>query len=264
MKLDGKTIVITGAGAPNGIGAALARRFKAAGAAHLFLADIDEAGVKAVAEEVGGVGIGVDVTDEDQIKALVAQAEQDGNGVDLMCSNAGIALSDGPGAGVEGASNADWERSWQVNLMAHVYAARACLPGMISQGGGYFLHTASAAGLLSQIGSATYSVTKHAAIGFGESLAITHANQGIKVSLLCPQGVVTNMTAGASGDKDAAAADGMITPEELADCVVDGLNQESFLILPHPQVKDYMQGKTANYDRWIGGMIRFRDKLLGG
>ncbi|MEN8722937.1 MAG: SDR family oxidoreductase [Alphaproteobacteria bacterium] len=264
MKLDGKTIVITGAGAPNGIGAALARRFKAAGAANLYLADIDEAGVKAVAEEVGGIGMGCDVTDEAQVKALIERAENETAGIDLMCSNAGIALMDGPNAGVEGSSNEDWERAWQVNLMAHVYAARACLPGMIGRGGGYFLHTASAAGLLSQIGSATYSVTKHAAVGFGESLAIAHGHQGIKVSLLCPQGVVTNMTAGASGDKDAAAADGMITPEELADCVVQGIDDESFLILPHPQVKDYMQGKTADYDRWIGGMIRFRNKLAGG
>ena len=261
MNLSGKTVVITGAGAKNGIGAALARRFKAEGAAHLFLADIDEAGVKAVADEVGGVGIGCNVANEDEVKALIERAEKDGDGIDLMCSNAGIAIGDGAGNGVEGATNEQWERSWQVNLMAHVYAARACLPAMIARGEGYFLHTASAAGLLSQIGSATYSVTKHAAIGFGESLAITHGHQGIKVSLLCPQGVVTNMTAGASEVKDAAAADGMITPEELADCVVKGLDEETFLILPHPQVKDYMQRKTGDYDRWISGMARFRAKL---
>jgi short-subunit dehydrogenase len=154
-----------------------------------------------------------------------------------------------------------WALGWGVNVMAHVYAARAALPGMIARGEGYFLNTVSAAGLLSQIGSAVYSTTKHAAVGFAESLAITHRNQGIRVSILCPQAVDTPMLGGARGSQN---IDGVLTPEQVADSVVQGMGNESFVILPHEKVLTYMRGKTFDYDRWIGGMARLRDKVMAG
>lgn len=260
MELNGKIAVITGGG--NGIGAALARRFHAEGAQHIVVADLDMKGAKAVADEIGGLAVACDVSVESEIQALVERTENELGRIDLFCSNAGIAISDAPDMGATSAPNDAWEKCWHVNTMAHVYAARACLPAMIARGEGYFLHTVSAAGLLSQIGSATYSVTKHAAIGFGEALAIAHGDQGIKVSLLCPQGVDTAMIAGS----DASAPqnrDGIISPEQLADSVIAGLRQESFLILPHPQVKDYMAAKVSNYDRWIGGMRKLRRSITG-
>jgi len=158
------------------------------------------------------------------------------------------------------ATNQDWQTIWEVNVMSHVYAARAVLPGMIERGEGYLLNTSSAAGLLSQIGSAPYSTTKHASIGFAESLAITHGDQGIRVSVLCPQGVATPMTEGK--EHSPQAGDGMLQPSEVAESVIQGLEEERFLILPHPQVLTYMQRKTSDYDRWLGGMRRFRRKFI--
>src|SRR5438874_6842012 len=182
MQLRGKAVVITGGG--NGIGAALCRRFAAEGARRIVSADIDGAAAEKVAMEVGGVAMGVDVADEAQVRELVTKAGD----IDLFCSNAGISVA----GGVE-VSDADWERIWSVNVKAHLYAARAVLPGMLARGGGYLLHTVSAAGLLTQIGSAPYSVTKHAALALAEWLAITYGDRGIKVSCLCPQGVRTDM-----------------------------------------------------------------------
>jgi short-subunit dehydrogenase len=176
----------------------------------------------------------------------------------LFCGNAGISIPDADGLAA-GASNADWTRIWEINVMSHVYAARALVPAMVARGSGYLLITASAAGLLSQIGSAPYSVTKHAAIGFAESLAITHGEQGIQVSVLCPQGVVTAMTRG-QGDTP-QAGDGMLQPEDVAHSVIEGLADGRFLILPHPQVLTYMQRKTGDYDRWLRGMQKFRRKF---
>lgn len=256
MRLEGRVAVITGAA--NGIGAALARRFSTEGARALVLADVDTAHLAAVAEEVGGLALHCDVTDPKAIEHLVESAERDAGPIDLFCSNAGIAL---PG-GVESPDD-DWRRCIDVNLMAHVWATRAVVPRMISRGGGYLLHTASAAGLLTQLGSATYSVTKHGVVALAEWLAITHGDQGIKVSVLCPQAVRTNMIAGLE-EGGVAGVNGVIEPEEVAEAVVDGLADERFLILPHPQVLDYYRRKGDDYDRWINGMRRLQSRFLGG
>jgi short-subunit dehydrogenase len=202
-----------------------------------------------------------DVTQESDILSLIASTEEQLGPIDLFCSNAGIGLSDPDRDNAASASNADFERNWQVHVMAHVYAARALLPGMVERRSGYLLNTVSAAGLLSQIGSATYSASKHAGIGFAEHLAIAHKDHGIKVSVLCPQAVRTAMI-GDEPEKGSASVDGIITVEELAEAVVKGLAAESFLILPHPVVLDYMRRKTSDYDRWIGGMAKLRRKLF--
>jgi NAD(P)-dependent dehydrogenase (short-subunit alcohol dehydrogenase family) len=250
MLLRGKTVVVTGGG--NGIGAALCRRFAAEGARHVLCADIDAAAAEKVANDIGCLGIGVDVADEAQVRGLVAAAGE----IDLFCSNAGIIVS----GGVE-VDDADWERIWSINVKVHLYAARAVLPGMLARGGGYLLHTVSAAGLLSQIGSAPYSVTKHAALALAEWLAITYGDRGIKVSCLCPQGVRTNMLLGADGPGNFLLA-GSISPEEVAEAVVQGLADERFLILPHPEVAEYFRRKASDYDRWLRGMRRLQSTVL--
>lgn len=256
MDISGATIVITGAA--NGIGAAMARRFAAEGARGMVLGDLDESALASVAADVDAAGCTAiarrcDVAVEADVAALVAAADQIGP-LDLVCSNAGIGI----GGGVE-VPDDDWRRIIDVNLMAHVYAARAALPGMIERGSGYLLNTASAAGLLTQIGSAPYAVTKHAAVALAEWLSVTHGHQGIRVSVLCPQAVRTNMTAGSEGG-GVAGVDGMIEPEEVAEAVVAGLAAESFLVLPHPKVLDYMRRKTDDYDRWLAGMRRLQTR----
>ena len=253
MRLEGKVAVVTGAA--NGIGAALARRFAAEGARALVLADLDEVNLAAVAQEVGGLALLCDVTDPSAIERLVDAAERDAGPIDLFCSNAGVVV---PG-GVESPDEV-WRRCLDVNVMAHVWAARAVVPRMISRGGGYLLNTASAAGLLTQLGSATYSVTKHAAVALAEWLSITHGDQGIKVSVLCPQAVRTNMIAGVA-EGGVAGVDGVIEPAEVAQAVVDGLEAERFLILPHPQVLEYYRRKGSDYDRWLGGMRRLQSRF---
>jgi len=254
MDLKDRIIVITGAA--SGIGRAMARRFAAEGPKLIVCADRDEAGAKATAEEVGGVAFKVDVSIEADIQSLIETVEADHGPIDLFCSNAGI----GVGGGAE-ASNDAWQRIWDINVMAHVWAARHLVPLMTARGGGYLLNTASAAGLLSQIGSAPYAVTKHAAVGLAEWLAITHGDAGIKVSVLCPQAVRTAMTAG--NEDGVASVDGMMEPEELAEVVVKSIAAEEFLILPHPQVLDYMRHKTADYGRWIGGMRKLNRRYRG-
>ena len=256
MQIAGKVIVVTGGA--HGIGRALCERFAKEGAKGVCVADVDEAAGREVAQAIGGLFVRCDVSDESQIKQLIAQTENKFGAIDLFCGNAGISVEDVNGLAA-GAANADWTRIWQINVMAHVYAARALVPAMVARGSGHFLITASAAGLLSQIGSAAYSVTKHAAVGFAESLAITHGDQGIQVSVLCPQGVLTNMTRG-QGDTP-QAGDGMLQPEDVAESVVQGLADGRFLILPHPQVLTYMQRKTGDYDRWLRGMQKFRRKF---
>ncbi len=258
MKVEGKVIVVTGGA--SGIGKAMCLRFHEEGARGIAVADIDEAGAREVAEKIGGLSLRCDVSVEADVVALVEETERRFGPIDLFCSNAGIGIADEPGGMATSTSNEDWQKSWGVNLMAHVYAARAALPGMIERGGGYLLNTSSAAGLLNQIGSASYSTTKHAAIGFAESLAITHGDQGIRVSVLCPQGVATPMTAGK--EYSPQAGDGMLQPSDVAESVIQGLDEERFLILPHPQVLTYMQRKTSDYDRWLKGMRRFRRQFI--
>ena len=254
MDLTDKTVVVTGAA--SGIGAELARRFHAEGAKHVFCADLNEEGAKATAAEVGGTAFTTNVAKEDDIKTLIDTVEADIGPIDLFCSNAGIGIGGGAKA-----SNDGWQNIWEINVMAHVWAARHLIPLMTARGGGYLLNTASAAGLLSQIGSAPYAVTKHAAVGFAEWIALTHGDDGIKVSVLCPQAVRTAMTA--DNQDGVASIDGMMEPVELADAVVKGLDEESFLILPHPEVLKYMRNKTDDYDRWIGGMQKLNRQFRG-
>jgi NAD(P)-dependent dehydrogenase (short-subunit alcohol dehydrogenase family) len=258
MRIEGKHVVVTGGA--SGIGRALARRFAAEGARGVVVADLEAAGCAAVAAEVKGLAVPTDVADPDAVRALVARAEDAYGPVDLFCSNAGIAIT----GGVE-VIDADWERIWKINVMSHVYAARAVLPSMLERGAGYLLNTASAAGLLNQIGSAPYGVTKHAAVGLAEWLAITYGDRGIGVSVLCPQAVRTGMTdaGAATGDVGLGAArvDGMIEPEDCAAAVIEGLAREAFLILPHPEVLTYLRRKADDYDRWLAGMQRFQKRL---
>ena len=254
MNLKDRIIVITGAA--SGIGRAMAQRFAKEGAKLIVCADRDEAGAQATAAGIGGVALKVDVSSEDDIKGLIAKVESEHGPIDLFCSNAGI----GVGGGAE-TPNADWQRIWDINVMAHVWAARHLVPLMAARGGGYLLNTASAAGLLSQIGSAPYAVTKHAAVGLAEWLAITHGDQGIKVSVLCPQAVRTAMTA--SNPDGVASIDGMMEPDFLAEVVVKSIEAEDFLILPHPEVLDYMRNKTNDYGRWIGGMRKLNRRFQG-
>jgi NAD(P)-dependent dehydrogenase (short-subunit alcohol dehydrogenase family) len=236
----------------------MAERFRTEGAAGLLIADRDGDAAEAVAKAVDGVAVAVDVANEADVQRMVALAEDRFGRIDLMCSNAGVSVRDPDFDDATSASNETWMLGWTVNVMAHVYAARAALPGMTARGGGYFLHTVSAAGLLSQPGSPAYATTKHAAVGFAEALAITHKRDNIGVSILCPQAVDTPMIRGARGSQ---AVDGVMSPADVASCVVDGLAQETFLILPHPQVLTYMQRKTGDYDRWIQGMVKLRDRI---
>jgi len=257
MKAAGHVVVVTGGA--NGIGRALAERFHRDGARVVVVADIDRAGAESVAKAIGGAALRCDVSNDSDVAAVIDEIERRFGPIGLFCSNAGILAGfDLRGENVAGASNADWARSWAVNVMSHIYAARALVPRMKARGGGYFLITVSAAGLLSQIGSATYSTTKHAALGFAESLAIAHRADGIRVSILCPQGVDTAMLRGLP--RGPASLDGVLTAEQVADAASDGLERESFLILPHPEVETYMRRKTENYDRWIAGMAKLLRK----
>jgi len=245
MQVKDKIVVVTGAA--SGIGRALAQRFAKEGAKKVICADINGEGAKATADEVGGRAFTTNVAKEADIQHLIETVEAEEGPIDLFCSNAGI----GYGGGAE-VDDARWQRIWDINVMAHVWAARHLAPRMAARGGGYLLNTASAAGLLSQVGSAPYAVTKHAAVALAEWLSITHGDQGIKVSVLCPQAVRTAMTAG--NPDGVASVDGMIEPEEAADACVKAIEAETFLVLPHPQVLEYMRRKTNDYDRWLGGM----------
>lgn len=259
MQVRGKTVVVTGGA--SGIGLALCRRFHRDGAAHVVIADRDEAaGIKA-ASDIGCDAITCDVAVERQVIELVDKTEQLYGPVALFCSNAGVAVFDANPGDATSASNEAWERSWAVNVMAHVYAARTLLPRMAPRGQGYFLHTVSAAGLLSQIGGALYAATKHAAIGFAENLAIMHRDQGIRVSVLCPQGVDTPMLR--SLPEGPQQRDGVLSAEAVADSVIEGLASERFLILPHVEVAEYLRRKATDYDRWIASMARLRRALYG-
>ena len=258
MDIRNKVVVVTGGA--SGIGQALCVAFAAQGAQAIVVADLDAAGATAVANAVGGVGLRVNVGVEAEVQKLVADTIERFGRVDLFCSNAGIISRRD-----EDASAADWQRHWDVNVMAHVHAARAVLPHMLARGEGYLLNTVSAAGLLSQVNAAPYSVTKHAALGFAEWLSIAHGAQGIRVSALCPQGVATPMLLGADADggRPSFLADGALSAEQVAACAVQGLREERFLILPHPEVLGFFQRKASDYDRWLGGLRRLRAKVMG-
>lgn len=254
MLASGKCVIVTGGA--NGIGKALCSRFAKEGS-RVVVADIDGDGAARVAEEIGGIAVLTDVSRESDIQALVARARAAYGRVDVFCSNAGIAID----GGVE-VANDEWQRIWGINVLAHMYAARAVLPEMIERGEGYFVQTVSAAGLLSQIGSAPYSVTKHAALGFAEWLAITYGGQGIKVSAICPQGVRTNMLLNAEMHGGNFLMEGAIEPEAVADAVIEAMAEERFLILPHPEVAEYFRRKASDYDRWLRGMRRLQANML--
>lgn len=258
MKLNGKHVVVTGGA--RGIGKALCDRFAAEGA-KVVVADLLEAQAQQTAEAINGLAVACDVSNEQDIINLVATAEAHFGPIDLFCSNAGL-FKEEPGHAAS-ASNADWETNWQVHVMSQVYAARAVLPGMIERGEGYLLNMASAAGLLSQIGNAAYSTTKHASVGFSESLSITHRDDGIRVSVICPQFVATPMLGYQdSSDKAIGEVAGLIRPEQLAEVVVQGIEREEFLILPHPEVAQFIEFKATQYDRWLEGMRKLRRKII--
>jgi NAD(P)-dependent dehydrogenase (short-subunit alcohol dehydrogenase family) len=259
MDIEGKVVVVTGGA--SGIGQALCRAFAQAGARGVVVADLDAAGAAAVAAEIGGLAVATNVAVEAEVQQLVERATAHYGQVDVFCSNAGIISrcdADAP--------TAVWQRHWDVNLMAHVHAANAVLPQMLARGQGWLLQTVSAAGLLSQVNAAPYSVTKHAAVGFAEWLSIAHGDAGIHVSCLCPQGVLTPMLLGldGAGRSRSFLGEGALTPEAVAQCALQGLREERFLILPHAEVLSFWQRKVADYERWLRGMRRLRAKVMGG
>ncbi len=261
MELAGKVVLVTGGA--NGIGRALCERFAAEGAAGIAVVDLVEEAARAVADGLGGVGLALaaDVGVEAEVARAVQTAEATLGPIDLLVGNAGIGTNQGIGAPTE-----EWQRVWEVNVMAHVFAARAVLPGMVARRGGHLLLTASAAGLLSNIGDAAYTATKHAAVGLAEWLAITYGDDGIRVACLCPQGVNTDLLrTAAEGEAGAAVlAQGTLEPEDVAEAVVEGLRDERFLILPHPEVHDYEVGKATDRDRWLAGMRKLQRRVRAG
>ena len=254
MELKDRVVVITGAG--SGIGEAMARRFAHEQPKALILADLNVTAAREVAEETGGVAVEVDVADPEDNRALINETEDRFGPIDLFCANAGYGI-----AGDEQADFGEWDRMWQVNLMSHVYAARHLIPAWVARGEGYFLATASAAGLLTNLKAAQYSVTKHAAVAFAEWLAITYGDAGVKVSCLCPMGVNTPFVQAAT-EFQALLGPALIEPPEVAEAVVEGLREEKFLILPHPEVERYFQNKANDYDRWIAGMRKLQRQVF--
>ena len=265
MELADRVVVITGAG--SGIGEALARAAAAEGARHVVVADLDGGAATSVASSIGGTAVEIDVRDEAAIIAMVEATEAAHGPIDLFVSNAGYVTA----GGLED-PNDRIQHMWEVHVMAHMYAARAVLPSMIARGEGYLLNTASAAGLLSQIGSMSYSVTKAAAVSFAEWVSISHHHQGIRVSVLCPQAVATNIvrnspTASLRSDDGleggVAAGDGVLSSEDVAAECLAAIRDERFLVLPHPEVAKYAERKGADRERWLAGMRRFQGILAG-
>jgi len=257
MEVADRVVVVTGGA--RGIGRALARGLAARGAETVVVADLDADGALAVAHEIGGVAITCDVSREEQIAELVKQVMTTKGRIDIFCSNAGIAVGGGPDA-----STSDWQRIWEVNLMSHVFMARHVLPGMLNRKEGYLLGTVSAAGLLNHVLAAPYGVTKAAALSLFEWLAIAHGDDGIRVSCLCPQGVKTDMLAAEKRLGLEFLTAGALEPEQVADIVVEGIRNERFLILPHPEVAQYFNRKAQDYDRWLKGMRRLRANIIAG
>ncbi len=269
MELAGKVVVVTGSA--GGIGRALARRFHSAGAAGVVIADTNAAGTAAVADELNAtradsaMGIVADISTENGNRALIDAAQQRFGPIDLFFANAGV----GGGTDLE-TPQSEWRTAFAVNIEAHVFAAQLLVPGWVERGHGYFCSTASAAGLLTQIGSWPYSVTKHAAVGFAEWLSVTYGDRGVRVSCLCPMGVNTNMLNapdGAGIDRTAGdvvrAAGVVLEPDDVAEVVIAGIHDERFLLLPHPEVLTFWQRKTSDYDRWLVGMRRLQARVQG-
>jgi NAD(P)-dependent dehydrogenase (short-subunit alcohol dehydrogenase family) len=255
MKLADKIVVVTGGG--NGIGRALCERFAAEGAKAIIVADVDGDAAREVAGQIGGQAIETDVSREADVAGLAAQVLEQHGAIDLFCSNAGIAVD-----GDENTPTSEWARCWDVNVMAHVYAARAVLPAMLARGEGYLLQTVSAAGLLTHTHSATYAVTKHASLAFAEWISIAYGDRGIKVSALCPQGVRTDMLRRAASGGQRFLVDSALEPTQVADEVMKGLEAEHFLILPHPEVAEYVRRRATDHERWLRGMRRLRAQTL--
>jgi len=253
MDIRGRVVVVTGGG--GGIGGALCRRFKADGASQVVVSDIDHKAAEKVAAEVGGTAVPADVSVESDVARLVHGTLDAYGRIDIYCSNAGIAF----GGGSE-VSDMEWQQSWDVHVMAHVYAARALLPGMRERGVGYIVGTISAAALLNHILAAPYAVTKAAGLAFFEWMSIVYHDQGIRVSALCPQGVRTAMLA-RGGERNFLTA-GALSPEEVAGTVMEAIRDERFLILPHPEVGEFYQRKASDYERWLRGMQRLRGRIL--
>ena len=265
MGFKDKVVLVTGGA--YGIGRALCRAFHIEGA-RVAVADLDMAGAQKVATEINGLALEVDVAREQAIIDAIHQTEHELGPISIFVSNAGVAFGDGPD-GAASAPNEHWQACLDINLMAHVYAARAMIPLMRERGGGCLVNVVSAAGLLCQIGEAAYTASKHAAVGFSESLAITHGDEGIQVSLVCPQAVATRLI-GMDEDTEILDSDrgfggndidGILSTEYVADCILEGIQNKRFLVLPHPQVTTYCQRKADDHDRWVEGMRRFRSKL---
>src|SRR4051794_10483603 len=254
MDVAGKVVVITGGA--SGIGRALAYRFADEGAAGIVVADLDQEGATDVATDLdNAIAVGCDVADPRHSDVLISAAEQSFGPVDLFCANAGVAV------GVDLANPAEWDLAFNVNVRAHIAAAERLLAGWLERGSGYFLTTASAAGIASQIGSAPYAVTKHAAVAFAEWLSITYGARGVGVSCLCPMGVNTPLLSGDDlGLRVVKAAAPVLEAEDVATAVVEGLKSEDFLILPHPEVLEFLRRKAADYDRWLAGMRRLQSR----
>ena len=265
MDIEGKVVVITGAGA--GIGAALAEAAASRNSRAVIVADKNGENATKVAEKINRIPHEVDVSDENQIRNMVATIEHNHGPIDLFCSNAGFVTS----AGLEDA-NERIQKMWEVHVMAHIYAARAVLPQMIANGGGYLLNTASAAGLLTQIGSLSYSITKSAAVSLAEWISITHYHQGIRVSVLCPQAVRTDILTNSPDNREGddpewedggvASSDGIIEPTDVAEVCMEAISEERFMILPHRQVQGYTEFKAENPEKWLSGMRKFQDRLF--
>ena len=263
MNVQDKVVIVTGGA--SGIGHALCRRFAQAGSRAVVVADLDPARCESVAAEVSGLGsqglaVPTDVSREPAIQSLVQQATDRFGRVDVFCSNAGIIQRGGMEATIE-----QWQRIHDINVMAHVFAARAVLPQMLARGEGYLVNTASAAGLLAQVDSAMYTVTKHAAVAFAEWLSINYGDKGIRVSCLCPQGVRTDLISGGTGHAatETVVMQGLIEPADVAAAVIAGLRDERFLILPHPEVAEYYRRRASDPDRWLAGMQRLQARILG-
>jgi NAD(P)-dependent dehydrogenase (short-subunit alcohol dehydrogenase family) len=264
VELTGRTVVVTGGA--SGIGKAMAERFAMEAAQGVVVADIDEAGAQAVADGIAGaaIGVGCDVTDETAVNALIDQAESEFGNVDIFCANAGIGL----GSRLD-ASDEEWKQVMDVNVMAHVYAARRLVPDWLERGEGYFVSTASAAGMLSQIGDVTYTVSKHGAVAFAEWLSITYGDRGLRVSCLCPMGVNTPLVQRGLemederglGAKIVAASGELLDPADVSKDVMAALKEERFFILPHPVVGEFYRRKGDDHDRWLAGMRRLQAKV---